>query len=59
MQAKKMRGSLPPKYEVREVLKTLEKAGLENKLPIYDDGRMILEEGHVALKDEMKFSERK
>ena len=58
-QAKKMRGSMPPKYEVREVLKTPEKAGRESKLPVYDDGRMIVEEGHLALKDEMKFSTRK
>ena len=55
-QAKKMRCSMPPKHEVREVLKTLEKAGLESKLPIYDDGRMIVEKGHLALKDEMKFT---
>ena len=55
-QAKKMRGSIPPKFEVREVLKTLEKAGLESKLPVYGDGRMIMKEGHLALKDEMKFS---
>ena len=33
-QAKKMRGSMPPKFEVREVLRTLEWAGLENKLPV-------------------------
>ena len=59
-QAKKMRGSMPPMYyEVREVLKILEKAGLESKLPIYDDGRMVVEEGHLALKDEMKFGTRK
>ena len=58
-QEKKMRGSMPPKFEVREVLKTLEKAGLESKLPVYDDGRMIVEEGHLALKDEMKFGTRK
>ena len=58
-QAKKMRGSMPPKYEVREVLKTIEKAGFESKLPIYDDGRMIVEEGHLALKDELKFGTRK
>ena len=58
-QAKKMRGLMPPKYEVREVLRTLEKAGLESKLPIYDDGSMIGEEGHLALKDEMKISTRK
>ena len=57
--AKKMRGSMPPKYEVREKLKTLEMTGLESKLTIYDDGMMIVEEGHLALKNEMKFSTRK
>ena len=57
-QAKKMRGSMPPKFEVRDVLRTLEEAGLENKLPIYDDGRMIVEEGHMALKDDMKLPTR-
>ena len=51
-----MRGSMPPKFEVREVLKTLEKAGLESKLSVYGDGKMIVEEGHLALNDEMKFS---
>ena len=54
-----MGGSMPPKYEIREVPKTLEKAGLESKLSIYDVGRMIVEEGYLALKDEMKFSTRK
>ena len=49
---------MPPKFEVRDVLRTLEEAGLENKLPIYDDGRMILEEGHMALKDDMMFATR-
>ena len=58
-QAKKLRGSMPPKYEVREVIKVLEKAGFENKEPIYDSGRMIVEEDHRALKDEMKFSTRR
>ena len=58
-ETEKMRGSMRPKYEVQEVLKTLEKAGLENKLPIYDDGRMIVEEGQLSLKDEMKFGTRK
>ena len=43
-QAKKMRGSMALKFEVRDVFRTLEEAGLENKLPIYDDGRMIVEE---------------
>ena len=58
-QAKKMRGSIPPKFEEREILRTLHQANLENTLPILDDGRMIVEEGHIALKDEMKFATRK
>ena len=58
-QAKKVRGSMTPKFEVRDILRTLEEAELENKLPICDDGRMIVEEGHIALKDEMKFATRK
>ena len=58
-QAKKMRGSMPPKFEVRDILRTLEEAELENKLLIYDDGRMIVQEGHIALKDDMKFATRK
>ena len=58
-QAKKMRGSLPPKFEVQLIFRTLDRAGLENKLPVWDDGRMIVEEGHIALKDEMKFATRK
>ena len=52
-QAKKMRGSMPPKFEVRDILRTLEQAELENKLPIWDDGR------HIALKDESRFATRK
>ena len=58
-QAKKMRCSMPPNFEVREILRTLDWARLENGLPIWDDGRMIVEEGHIALKDEMKFATRK
>ena len=54
-----MRGSRPPKFEVREILRTLDRAGLENMLPMWDDDRMIVEEGHIALKDEMKFATRK
>ena len=50
---------MPPKFEVRDVLRTLEEAGLENKLPIYDDGRMIAEVIRVAMKDDMKFGTRK
>ena len=58
-QAKKMRGSMPPKFEVREILRTLDGASLESGSPIWDDGRMIMEEGRFALKDEMKFATRK
>ena len=58
-QAKKMRGSSPPKFEIRKILRKLERAGLENMLPVWDDGRMIVEVGHIALKDEMKFATRK
>ena len=59
-QAKKMRGSMPPKFEVRDALRTLERAGLENQLPVWDDGRMIVNEGHIAPKaDEMLFATRK
>ena len=50
---------MPPKFELREILRTLDRAGLENMLPVWDDGRMIVEEGHLALKDEMKFATRK
>ena len=58
-QAKKMRGSQPPGYEVRKVLRALEQEGLENMLPVWDDGRMIMKEGHFALADDMKFATRK
>ena len=40
----------------RDLLRTLDWTSLENMLPIWDDGRMILEEGHIALKNEMKFA---
>ena len=58
-QVKKMRGFMPPKYEVREMIKVPEKAGPESKMPIYDSGRMIMEEGHLALQDGLKCSTRK
>ena len=41
------------------MLRSLDQANLENMLPVWDDGRMIVEEGHIALKDEMKFATRK
>ena len=51
---------MPPKFEVRDALRTLERAGLENKLPVWDNGRMIVNEGHIALKgDEMVFATRR
>ena len=50
---------MPPKFEVREILRTLDWASLEKGSPIWDDGRMIVEEGHIAVKDEMKFATRK
>ena len=58
-QAKRMRGSMPPKFEVRDILRTLDQAKLEKLLPVWDDGRMIVDEGHTALKDEMRFATRK
>ena len=58
-QAKKMRGSVPPKFEVRDILRMLDQADLEKMLPVWDDGRMIVEEGYIALKDEKKFATRK
>ena len=49
---------MPPKFEVRDILRTLKQANLEKMLPKWDDGRMIEEEGHIALQDEMKFATR-
>ena len=49
---------MPPKFEIRDILRTLEQARWENMLPVWDDGRMIVE-GHIALKAEMKFATRK
>ena len=43
-QAKRMKGSLPPKFEVRDILRTLDQARLEHMLPVWDDGRMIVVE---------------
>ena len=48
-QAKKMPGSMPPKCEMREVIKTLEKAGLESSMPVWNNGRMVIQEGHITL----------
>ena len=41
-------------------MRSLERAGLENKLPVWEDGRMIVNEGHIALRaDDMLFATRK
>ena len=58
-QAKNMKGSMPPRCEVRAVNRVLERAGFENQDPVYDNGRMIVEEAQLALKNEMKFSTRR
>ena len=50
---------MPLKFEVRDILRTLDQSDLENMLPVWDDGTMIVEERHIALKDEMKFATRK
>ena len=51
---------MPPKFEVGDALRTLERAGLENQLPVWDDGRMIVNEGHIALKaDDVLFATRR
>ena len=50
---------MPPKFGVRDILRKIDQADLENMLPVWDDGRMIVEEGHIALKDEMKIATRK
>ena len=39
--------------------KVLERAAFENKEPFYDSGRMIVGEGHLALKDDIKFNTRR
>ena len=46
--------------QVQNALRVLERASLESQLPAWDDGRMIVEEGHIALKaDEMLFATRR
>ena len=48
-EAKKMICSMPPRCHVREVSKVLQRAWFEKKYSIYDDGRIIVEEGHLSL----------
>ena len=50
---------MPPRCDVREVKRVLERAGFENEDPVYDDGRIIEEEGNLALKDDLNSSTRK
>ena len=55
-EARKTRGSMPPRCNVRDVNKVLEKAEFENKDPVYDDRRIIVEEGHLGLTAESRCS---
>ena len=48
--ARIMKGSMPPKCQVSEVRCILEKAGLKNKNPKYNDSRIVLLEGHEGIK---------
>ena len=50
---------MPLRCDVRDLASVLEKAGFENKDPVYDDDRNIVEEGHLGLKAESRCSERK
>ena len=51
--------NVPERFEVRDILRALDRAKLEILPPIWDDRRMIVEEEHIALKDEMRFATRK
>ena len=56
--ARKLRVSMQTKCDVCEAIRVLEKAGFENKDPIYDDGRVIVEEGLLSLKSASRCSPR-
>ena len=58
-EAKKMRCSMPRRCDVPEVNKVLERAGFENQNPIYDECRLIVEEGYLGLMTESTCSTRK
>ena len=45
---------MPPRIDVRGVRRVLEKVKFEKKKPVYDDGRVIVGEGHVTLKAESR-----
>ena len=50
---------MTPRCYLREVNKVLEREGFENKDPVYDDGRIIVEEGQLGLKTESRCSTKK
>ena len=52
--ARKTRRSMPPRCDVRVVNSVLERVGFENKDPVYDNGRRIVEEGNLDLKAELR-----
>ena len=39
---------MPPRCDVREFNSALEKVGFENKDPVNNDGRVIVEKGHLG-----------
>ena len=53
------RVEVPSRCDVLEVNSALEKAGFENKDPVHNDGRVIMEERHSGLKAELRCSTRK
>ena len=50
---------MTPRCDLREVNKVLEREVFENKDPVYVDGRIIVEEGHLGLKAESRCSTKK
>ena len=50
--AKFMRGLMPLRCDVHDVNSVVEKAGFENKDPVYNDGRVIVKKGHLSWKAE-------
>ena len=50
---------MPPRCDVRGVKIVLKKFGFENKDPVYDDGRIAVEEGYLELKVEPRCGTRK
>ena len=56
--ARKIRGPMSPTMHPRDVICVLEKAAFENKYPVCNDGRVIIEEEHLGRKAELRCSTR-